>query len=394
MNLFPKMLSCCCSNLLIKLNSLYYFFQPILKIHESGDIIISITGINMMLLSETESAPEPTPNFTALRKNFAIAWPLHFSFFGIIFALLMIFTMTSVLNLTISRYPFFQRYRTFTTVNVLLSYFSFVTSLKLLVDPYDSGEHFDVKKFRKIIYIFHSLRFACLTSSFCLIEISIIEVAKLYPTLVKSKRVIYCVVVLHLLLVLAISCYLVFGTNKTVLLIVCQGSTLIFGITVITVTTFSTFKVLCYSARSKSFLNHANKIGMSYMIPRLKGADNNIFSKNLFERNVSKMEKVKQQAKILKQTLENKNLRRITIISSFTAIFGLLLSIHTLYSMVAVYMFSMDTPDSLKWYISQTIGRLVEVCMVTTMAVTVQTKNRKVRKIFLKAKARLTKGFC
>ena len=105
------------------------------------------------------------------------------------------------------------------------------------------------------------------------------------------------------------------------------------------------------------------------------------------------MEKVKQQAKILKQTLENKNLRRITIISSFTAIFDLLLSIHTLYSMVAVYMFSMDTPDSLKWYISQTIGRLVEVCMVTTMAVTVQTKNRKVRKIFLKAKARLTKGF-
>ena len=347
-----------------------------------------------MLLSEPESAPEPTPNFTVLRKNFAIAWPLHFNFFGIIFSLLMIFTMTSVLNLAISRYPSFQRYRTFTTVNILLSYFSFVTSLKLLVDPYDSGEHFEVKKFRKIIYIFHSLRFACLTSSFCLIEISIIEVAKLYPRLVKSKRVIYCVVVLHLLLVLAISCYLVFGTDMTVLVIVCEGSTLMFGITVITVTIFSTLKVLCYSARSKSFWNPANKIDMNYMIPRLKGANSIIFSKNLFERNLSKMEKVKQQANILKQTLENKNLRRITIISFFTAMIGLLLSIQTMYSMVAVYMFSMDAPDSWKWYISQTIGRLAEVGMVTTMAVTVQTKNRKVRKIFLKASARLTKGFC
>ena len=122
-------------------------------------------------------------------------------------------------------------------------------------------------------------------------------------------------------------------------------------------------------------------------------ADNIIFSKNLFERNASKIEKVKQQANILKQTLENENLRRITILPFFTAMIGLLLSIQTMYSMVAVYMFSKDARDSWKWYISQTIGRLAEVCMVTTMAATVQTENRKVRKIFLKASATLTKGF-
>ena len=220
----------------------------------------------MMLLSEPESAPEPTPNFTVLRKNFAIVWPLHFNLFGITFALLMIFTVTSALNLTMSRYPSFHRSRAFATFNILLSYFSLVTSLKLLIDPYDPGEHFEVKNFREIIYIFHRLRFACLTSLFCLIEISIIELARLYPILVKSKRVIYCVVVLHLLIVLAISCYLVFGTNMTVLVIVCEGSTLIFRIVVVTVTIFSTFKVLCYSARGKSFRNHANKIGMTYMI--------------------------------------------------------------------------------------------------------------------------------
>ena len=122
-------------------------------------------------------------------------------------------------------------------------------------------------------------------------------------------------------------------------------------------------------------------------------ADSIIFSKNLFERNASKIEKVKQQANILKQTLENENLRRITILSFFTAMIGLLLSIQTMYSMVAVYMFSKDARDSWKWYISQTIGRLAEVCMVTTMAAIVQTENRKVREMFLKASATLTKGF-
>ena len=72
---------------------------------------------------------------------------------------------------------------------------------------------------------------------------------------------------------------------------------------------------------------------------------------------------------------------------------GLLLSIQTMYSMVAVYMFSKDARDPQKSYISKTIGRLAEVCLVTTMAATVQTENRKVRKIFLKANATLTKGF-
>ena len=74
-------------------------------------------------------------------------------------------------------------------------------------------------------------------------------------------------------------------------------------------------------------------------------ADSIIFSKNLFERNASKIEKVKQQANILKQTLENENPRRITILSFFTAMIGLLLSIQTMYSMVAVYMFSKDARD-------------------------------------------------
>ena len=349
--------------------------------------------ISMTLIPEPESPLEPTPNFTILRKTLAIAWPLHFNLFGILFALLMIFTMTSVLNLAISRYPSFQRYRIFTAVNILLSYFSLVTSLKLLIDPYDSGEYFEMMNFREIFYIFHSLRFACLTSSFCLIEISIIEVARLYPMLVKSKCVIYCVAALHLLIVLAISCYLVFGTNMTVLVIVCEGSTLIFGIVVIAVTIFSTFKILCYSARSKSFLKHDNEIGMNYVIPKQKEEGNIIFQKSSFERKISKTEKVKQQANILKKTLENENLRRITIKSFFTAIFGLLITIQTLYSMVDVYVFSMDTPNSLKWYISQTIGRLAEVCMVATMAVTVQTKNRKMRKIFQRTSARLTRGF-
>ena len=346
----------------------------------------------MTLIPEPESPLEQTPNFTTLRKSLGIAWPLHFNLFGILFALLIIFTMTSLLNLTISRYPSFQRYRTFTAVNILLSYFSLVTSLKLLIDPYDSGEYFEMMTFRKIFYILHSLRFACLTSSFCLIEISIIEVTKLYPILVKSKRVINCVIFLHLIIVLTLSCYLVFGANMTVLVVVCEGSTLVFGIVVVTVTIFSTFKMLCYSARSKSFLKHDNEINMNYVNPKLNRGSN-MSPKSSFERKVSKTEKVKQQANILKKTLENENLRRITIISSLTAIFGLLIPVQTLYSMVHVYVFSMDPPDSLKWYISQTIGRLAEVCMVTTMAVTVQTKNRKMRKIFERTSARLTKGF-
>ena len=129
----------------------------------------------------------------------------------------------------------------------------------------------------------------------------------------------------------------------TVLVVVCEGSTLVFGIVVVTATIFSTFKILCYSARSKSFLKHDNEISMNYVNPKLK-AGSNISPKCSFERKVSKTEKVKQQANILKKTLQNENLRRITIISSLTAIFGLLISIQTLYSMVVYMCFQWTLP--------------------------------------------------
>ena len=340
----------------------------------------------------TGIATRTNPKFHNIKKKFSYSMAIAFQLVWNLICFINNFHNDKFVEFDHLKIPILQRYRTFTAVNILLSYFSLVTSLKLLIDPYDSGEYFEMMSFRKIFYILHSLRFACLTSSFCLIEISIIEVTKLYPILVKSKRVIYCVIFLHLIIVLTLSCYLVFGANMTVLVVVCEGSTLVFGIAVVTVTIFATFKILCYSARSKSFLKHDNEINMNYVNPKLNRGSN-ISPKSSFERKVSKTEKVKQQANILKKTLENENLRRITIISSLTAIFGLLISVQTLYSMVDVDVFSMDTPDSLKWYISQTIGKLAEVCMVTTMAVTVQTKNRKMRKIFERTSARLTKGF-
>ena len=334
---------------------------------------------------EFELSPEPTPNFKMLRRDLDVAWPLHFNLFGIIFALLMLFTLTNLLNLTVVKYQSFQRYRTFLAVNILLTYFSLVTSLKLLVDPYDSGEYYEIIDFRGIIYIFHSLRFACLTSSFCLIEISIIEVAKLHATLVKSKRLIFSVIVLQLLFVMILSICLVFMDNIKSLLTICQGCTLLFGLVVITVTFYSTTKILRYSAKSTVLLHPNHKNEKHAMSPRFRDEDNNNILKTELEKSSSTMNRIKQQADALKQTLENKYLKRITIISLITALFGLLLSVQTLYSIISVYMFSMENPNSWRWYISQTFGRLSEAGMVAAMATIVQMRNKNISAVLRKA---------
>ena len=270
-------------------------------------------------------------------------------------------------------------------MNILLTYFSLVTSLKLLVDPYDSGEYYEIIDFRGIIYIFHSLRFACLTSSFCLIEISVIEVAKLHATLVKSKRLIFSVIVLQLLFVMILSIYLVFMDNIRSLLTICQGCTLLFGLVVITVTFYSTTKILRYSAKSIVLLHPNHKNEKHAMSPRFRDEDNNNILKTELEKSSSTMNRIKQQADALKQTLENKYLKRITIISLITALFGLLLSVQTLYSIISVYMFSMENPNSWRWYISQTFGRLSEVGMVAAMATIVQMRNKNISAVLRKA---------
>ena len=79
-----------------------------------------------------EVSPEPVPNFTIARIEWGVAWPIHYNTFGIIFALIMIYCLNSLVALLQSKRKF-QRRRIFITINILLIYFSLVTSLSLFI---------------------------------------------------------------------------------------------------------------------------------------------------------------------------------------------------------------------------------------------------------------------
>ena len=138
-----------------------------------------------------EVSPEPAPNLTIARIYWGVAWPIHYNTFGIIFAVIMIYSLNSLVALLQSKRKF-QRRRIFIIINILLIYFSLITSLSLFIDPYGSGEHIKEINFRGILFIIIGLRIPCLTASFFLIQISFLEVIKLqlYSKRLQSYRFI------------------------------------------------------------------------------------------------------------------------------------------------------------------------------------------------------------
>ena len=205
-------------------------------------------------------SPEPVPNFTIARKELGVSWPIHYNAFGIVFALLMLYTCNSLYALIQSTVKF-QRRRIFIIINICLIYFSLVTSLSLLIDPYDSGEYIEKINFRGILFVFIGLRVPSLTSSFSLIQLSFLEAAKLqlYSPRLQNYRFIICVMTAHFALFLSGYIYLLYMGNGDIFLMVCHSFTFCLGVLISITSIYSGSKVILYYKRNLNALQNHKK---------------------------------------------------------------------------------------------------------------------------------------
>ena len=324
-------------------------------------------------------SPEPAPNLTIARIDWGVAWPIHYNTFGIIFALIMIYCLNSLVALLQSKRKF-QRRRIFITINILLIYFSLITSLSLFIDPYGSGEHIKEINFRGILFIIIDLRIPCLTASFFLIQISFLEVIKLqmYSKRLQSYRFIFTVITVHFLFILVGDILYVLYTNIKVILIVCQAFSMCLGLVVSFTSAYSGIKVIRYINSNTQSLRSYNSTERSSI--NLK----DLSSKNDVKELEIEVDKVKDLKSIgtkligkfmhspTKFTFKDKSLKKIAILGVVTALFGFLLFGSFAYSISVVFMFTNTTPEPWRWYIWQTLLGISQAGIILTMAYVVR----------------------
>lgn len=103
-------------------------------------------------------------------------------------------------------------------------------ALCLLIDPYESKMNIANCSVWIARPLF-GITFPCLTSSFCLIHLAFLEVAKvqLVPPKIQNFKVVVSIIGLHFLVVIVSDTTVAFEGNLTELLIVCQSFFIVWG---------------------------------------------------------------------------------------------------------------------------------------------------------------------
>ena len=307
-----------------------------------------------------EVSPEPVPNFTIARMEWGAAWPIHYNLYGIMFSLMMLYCINSIYALLSVKINF-QRRKIFIIVNVMLSYFSFVSSLSLLIDPYDSGEHIKTIKFRGLLFVIFGLRVPCLTASFCLIQLSFLESVKLqlYSNRLQSFRLITVVVLIHFLIFLISDIALLVVRMPRVFLVICQGFTICLGVTIFLLSGYSGVRIIRHYNLNKLSISKS-RIGFEDGQKEGKG------TVSIRLRNIKVRDKFKNTLNSI--SFKDKSIRKIAILSILMSILGLGYCCCFVFSIANVFMSMNTMPDPWLWYILQTLFRFFEVGLIAIMS--------------------------
>ena len=364
-----------------------------------------------------EVSPEPGPEFEYARKEWGVAWPIHYFIFAIIFTMLAFFTLNSIVALINNRRKkTFQRHRFFLAINIMLFYLCVVMALSLFIDPYSSGEFIKEINFRGIIYLLITLKYPCLTASFSLVQISLLEILKftLYSTRLHSLRLIFCIIGIHFSVVLIGGLVMLSIVNATaVVTSSCEILMLSLGVTFSIMSIYSGLKICLHHGESEKALKGFKNVicaGVSnitvsqFVTPvqptpgevtpnlsagksfeELKYENNNScnetntqytstesLTKDLCETKKSGLSKLFNIIRNTRNGNMDKSVGRIAILMVITAMFAIMLCGCIIYHMNA---YASRKFDAWKWYIYQTFSRTSESGMVACMAYIVRRKN-------------------
>ena len=269
---------------------------------------------------------EPVPDWKEARELWGIAWELHWIGFGLAFCVLAI--TSSIALVQANKRRGFGRKPFVVAINSLLLILGVTRALYLLIDPYESKQN-GIKIPRWIAQSLFNIAFPCLTSSFGLIFLVFLRVAKL--RLVPKRlnaRYLVAVILFHFALVLITDIAAAIDyANVIILLIICQIFFIVWGLLLSATFIYSGLKVI-YRAKN-----------------------------------------VEKQL----ETQRGANTSKVAKVTIGTSCLGLSISALQIYALVDVYRFYNDItePPPWLWWVFQTCARLIEIAMACTIAYSV-----------------------
>lgn len=302
----------------------------------------------------------------------------------------------------------FARKRLYHAINWLLVALGTTRSLYLWVDPYESGENI-VRCPLWIVRPLFGIAFPCLMSSFCLVHVAFLEVAKTQPGLTKLRniRFIVSIILVHFAVVIVSDTTSALQADRTELLIVCQSFFIVWGLLNSIGFIYSGSRVVrkAHSIRNKicdresaaeciqkndqpndrcdmvKIHSPENRETAKQNRPRLNGGGTYAVQQLGFGNHLT-VEKAKQ--KVPKQDRKTASPRnntnfsrsrehaihkivRITLVTSVLSIACCALQIYSLFGVYSIYS-EIVSPQPWPWLAFQTSFRLVELSMAYTLS--------------------------
>lgn len=283
---------------------------------------------------------EPVPDWKEARELWGIAWEFHWIGFGLAFSALAI--TSSIALVRANKKKRFGRKPYVIAINSLLLILGVTRALYLLIDPYESKQN-GIKMPKWFAQFLFNVAFPCLTSSFGLIFLVFLRVAKLQlvSERLKNARYLVGIILFHFAIVLVADIAAAIDySNVHILFIICQLFFIIWGLLLSATFIYSGLKVI-YRAK-----------------------------------NVEKQLETQRAA----------NTSKVAKVTIGTSCLGVAISVLQLYSLVDVYRFYSDfaDPPPWSWWSFQTCSRLLEVAMACTIAYSVMKPSVPKRKLTVK----------
>lgn len=283
---------------------------------------------------------EPVPDWKEARELWGIAWEFHWIGFGLAFSALAI--TSSIALVRANKKKRFGRKPYVIAINSLLLILGVTRALYLLIDPYESKQN-GIKMPKWFAQFLFNVAFPCLTSSFGLIFLVFLRVAKLQlvSERLTNARYLVGIILFHFAIVLVADIAAAIDySNVHILFIICQLFFIIWGLLLSATFIYSGLKVI-YRAK-----------------------------------NVEKQLETQRAA----------NTSKVAKVTIGTSCLGVAISVLQLYSLVDVYRFYSDfaDPPPWSWWSFQTCSRLLEVAMACTIAYSVMKRSVPKRKLTVK----------
>ena len=283
---------------------------------------------------------EPGPNWPVAKQLWGIAWEFHWVGFGVLFSILAVRSFLVLAQVKTSQG--FGRKPLFIAINALLFSLGATRALFLLLDPYSSGDNgFKIPAWGS--KLFYGISFPCLTSSFCLIHLAFLEVAKIQvgSKRLQSVRFLGGIITAHFVIVITAETTTAIKPKFAPLLIACQSFFILWGLVLSASFIYSGLKVMLKAKRVQKQLETIEL-----------GGEN-----------------------AAKRTRKTRNTRtsKVAKVTFATSILGFVCCGLQIYSMFGVYALysKVVNPSPWPWWAFQTCFRLVEFSMACTIAYSV-----------------------